>query len=1261
MAGSLPLALAMGLALLVPHSLPAPQPLPPAPSLILLELSQPLPPNAAEEIRARGVEPVGFLPPSSFIVLTRGGIPGVAGRLALASARPLLPEEKLSPLLREPPEDDPQTPSRSILSWIDDSSAPARLVNVLFAGGRETLEPRVGLSGVSPLQWSERSFTAQASPAQVRSLAGIGQVLWIEPASRPVPLNDHAARVLGARQTEDGPLEQNGLSLWSYNAGSFEGVTGAGVNVSIADSGIDGTHPAFDGRRVAYKDYAGNPAWTDEFSAAGHGTMCAGIVSSSGAWRSSDPGGQPGKYAGIAPGAGLIGQAIYGSVLSVAQSCRDALSLGASVQSNSWGYITSFGDYTSDCAEYDRCVRDSDPGTPGEQPLIIVFSAGNSGPTSITVSPPATAKNVISVGATGNDRTGSYGFVSSSSLVSFSSRGPCSDGRIKPDLVAPGVDTYTTSALQNIYKNYLGIVPDDPDASSYFVGGGTSASCPYVAGACALVISYWRSERSEDPSPALVKALLINGATPLPGYTYPGSEQGWGRINVTRSLLPSPDRSILAYDQSVELRQGEISSRLFRVSGQGELRATLVWTDRPGTPAASRALVSDLDLELTDPDGNLYYGNNFAGGQSVPGGSPDERNNVEGLLLSTPRAGRWWVNVSARSLPMGPQDFALVLSGPVVEISSDPSAEAASVAPQPLLEGELAALDFVVRNRGRGPATGFPYIVTIDGRPLESGILPDLQSGESARVQSSWVALRGEHVVALEIDPAASMDELDEGNNRVEAHVTVLHYGVRASLSPSEAEVDPGASCGFVAEVGNTGTVGDTVLVEFTTSALGWSARAEPSSVHLQPGESAQIALSASCPPEALAGERAELTLRVVSSGNSSHRAEASGRALTRQIYGVGLPASPAPARIYPWESAVFDLAVTNSGNGLDVVNIELSGGSPGWMVAQSVQTLSIAARSEAPLELTVAPEPMSLAGNSSTTTVTAKSSGGASASCELSVIVEQFFNLTLGVVPLDQSAPPGGSVRALYLVANNGNGQDRAGIELGLPEGWSAPTEPVLPLAGYEHSRGELEIHIPPGELAGDYQVSLTVRSEGGQVLTEAFPVRVEQVYAVACRAFPMRESLFPGDAASFYVSVTNLGNGRDSFDVAPLGLPEFMEVRRLPGPVPLGPGETAAVIASISPSGDAPPGELGLRFRASSRGSPLAQNTTAVTVSLLAAPAPPQPPPPGRVYSGPLTVGGWDVCLPVLAAASALTAVYAAFQRRAWHRRPPPPFNFK
>ncbi|MEM4729774.1 MAG: S8 family serine peptidase [Thermoplasmata archaeon] len=1210
--------------------------------VIVLELAGPLPPDCARIIEGLGAEVIGYLPPYSFLLLLPRG-PGPLSSsplLHIESLRPLLLEEKLSPPLRELPEGYER-------------------LKVLFAGERAAIEPRIRELGVEVLLWGNGYFVSRGGEDKVLALASLGQVYWLEPAPVPEFLNDLATRTLGARQRNDGPYENNGLSLWSYNSGSFEGTTGAGVNVSVVDTGIDGSHPAFEGRKVAYKDYSGYTAWTDEYSSArGHGTMCAGIVAGSGAWRPSDPSGQPGKYAGIAPGAGLIGQAIPNWTYSVERLCRDAHSLGAFISSNSWGLNYFTGDYISDCADYDRYVRDSDPNTPGDQPLVVVFSAGNSGPTGITVCPPSTAKNVISVGATGNDRSGSYGYVSSGTIVSFSSRGPCDDGRIKPDVVAPGVDTYTTSALYNAYKGYLGTVPDDPDSSSYFVGGGTSASCPYVAGACALVTSYWRQHHGVDPSPALIKALLINGAEPLPGYAYPGPDQGWGRVNVTRSIVPYGGRSILTFDQTSPLNQGGTSSKMLRVYNERELKVTLVWTDRPGTPYASKALVNDLDLVVTDPDGNVYYGNNFAGGHSVPGGSPDERNNVEGLLLPFPKNGKWWVNVSARSVPYGPQDFALVISGAVAEISADPAAESVSVSPATLIEGEKATLSFTVRNLGHGTASAFPYKIYIDGQPLATGDLPSLPPGETVEVGAEWTALRGAHAFSLSVDPDGLVDELDEGNNHIEIARTVLHYGVGASLSPPEILLDPGGSYVLEGVVENTGTAPDTVQLGASSPSPGWSASVERTSLSIGPGEKAKVGLVVVCPEAALAGEDCVLTLAAVSTGNSSYRAEASARAVTRQVYGISIPSSPPPVEILPWETASFNITISNTGNGPDVVNVEAFGDRSDWSVEQSAQTLSIPARSWETLEVRVTPHPASLAGNSSTTILTATSSGALAASVELRVSVAQFYNITLTLLPLEVSAPPGGSVSALFFVTNSGNGPDNVSVELELPPGWEAPLEPSLPLGGYESFNGSLSVRVPPSELAGDFRVSLTVRSESGIERREGFEVHVQQVYAAASKPSPRKEVVYPGEAAFFYISVTNLGNGRDAFDVFPSGLPEGVTVARLTGPVPLGHGETAAVAVTLTVSERAPAGEMGLIFRATSRGDPRAASTSEVVLVVLPLPEPPSPPAPPASPLREVTLGGWELCtIPVLLAAT-FTILLVAVERKAPHT--PPSANF-
>src|SRR6185436_10618732 len=179
--------------------------------------------------------------------------------------------------------------------------------------------------------------------------------------------------------------------------------------------------------------------------------------------------------------------------------------------------------------EYDKIVRDAQAGVGGNQQMIVVFAAGNDGSAVNTVSSPATAKNIITAGASENDRqTGSDGCAVANSgadnandIINFSSRGPVNsaggDGRWKPDLMAPG--THIESGIPQ--SNYDG----SSVCNQYWPAGqtlygwssGTSHSCPAVAGAASLVYQNFLNKGLAAPSPALVKAVLLNSAQHMTG------------------------------------------------------------------------------------------------------------------------------------------------------------------------------------------------------------------------------------------------------------------------------------------------------------------------------------------------------------------------------------------------------------------------------------------------------------------------------------------------------------------------------------------------------------------------------------------------------------------------------------------------------------------------------------------------------------------------------------------------------------------------
>jgi len=155
----------------------------------------------------------------------------------------------------------------------------------------------------------------------------------------------------------------------------------------------------------------------------------------------------------------------------------------------------------------------------------------------------------------------------------------------------------------------------------------------------------------------------------------PNFDEGWGRVTVT-NLIDS-ERNFQMLDQTVLLTTGEIyQQHTFVGSSNQPLKITLAYTDVPGFPGAIPALVNDLNLIVIGPDGTVYHGNQFSGGESTPNATvSDDLNNVEGVNLSQPLPGNYLIEVVAENVVEDArldtaeidQDFALVVSGPLLK------------------------------------------------------------------------------------------------------------------------------------------------------------------------------------------------------------------------------------------------------------------------------------------------------------------------------------------------------------------------------------------------------------------------------------------------------------------------------------------------------------------------------------------------------------------------------------------------------------------
>jgi hypothetical protein len=517
-----------------------------------------------------------------------------------------------------------------------------------------------------------RVLRGRLNKAQFDALAASDAVLWIEPAPQ-MKLNDEISSKIVAG--DGGP---NLLAMQSL------GYDGSGVTVAVADSGLNNgdaltMHPDLLGRTPAFFHYGSPGQLDDAADEHAHGTHCAGIIAGNGATGEVDENGN--LYGlGVAPGASIIAQRIFDGVGNYAappsfeRLTRDAKRAGADIGSNSWGDDTQ-GRYDISAMEFDALVRDADALTLGDQQYILEFSAGNAGSGSQTIGSPAVAKNVIATGASQNHRVDFviYG-EGAEAMADFSSRGPCEDGRIKPDVCAPGtwIASLQSQSATDQYA-WAGISPN------YQYQGGTSQAGPHVSGAAAVFVQFYRETHTNaTPSPALVKAALINSAVDLDDESgtapTPNNDEGWGRVDLTQIIGSS--RGLDFVDQSALLTNNQVFEKNILVaSGNEPLVVTLVYTDVPGFPGAIPALVNDLDLEVVAPDGAIFRGNQFVQGESVPNASGhDSINNVEGVYISAPRAGEYIVRVRARKVVEDArqdsvfvdQDFALVTSGDLV-------------------------------------------------------------------------------------------------------------------------------------------------------------------------------------------------------------------------------------------------------------------------------------------------------------------------------------------------------------------------------------------------------------------------------------------------------------------------------------------------------------------------------------------------------------------------------------------------------------------
>lgn len=521
-------------------------------------------------------------------------------------------------------------------------------------------------------------LAAEAEPTSVDAeLAGIGAEHTVVLDDRPhggalrlrfrvsrgtdlAPLAAHPlVRAVGE---DDDHVLDNGNTAGTMQSGTpgttpvwAENIRGENQIIGVTDSVVDIAHcwfadaapntPGPAHRKVV------NVRNTTGSGAGGHGTFVSGIAV-----------GDDRNNLGAAPNRGNAWAARMtmsnisdlggGGSASMLGYLAAAAADGAFIHTNSW--------HDEPTPEYSQVASDVDTFVWNNEDHLVLGSSGNAFPTPEAIGPPGTAKNAICVSATQMDPNEmNWG---------DGNNGPTADTRPrrKPDLFAPGCSITSSTAGTACGTDTRGCA--------------TSWATPAAAAAAALVRQYYtegwyptgtrQPHHAFVPSGALLKATLVNSTINMTGVAgYAGNQEGFGLIRLDNALHFQGDpRGLRVWDtrNAEGLVTGEARSHNLEVQdGTQQLKIVLVWSDPPAPADSTDPYVNDLDLTVTSPNGTqTFRGNVFGGATSVTGGTADNANNVEVVVVNNPAAGDWTVTVAGTEVNVGApgQGYALAAS-----------------------------------------------------------------------------------------------------------------------------------------------------------------------------------------------------------------------------------------------------------------------------------------------------------------------------------------------------------------------------------------------------------------------------------------------------------------------------------------------------------------------------------------------------------------------------------------------------------------------
>ena len=664
----------------------------------VIGFDQPITPAQRTALRDAGISLHGYLTNNAFFAsFDDAGFDATAATQAtpnIVMATGIRTEWKLHPLLLAN-----TAPDHAVVSVFDNEQGQTETVlgsyvtfhDSVSLDDAEVVAKQFGATVRDRLE-SINGLVIEMPLSKMNGLASQDEVEWIEPALPTFSTMNVENRAV---------TNTNAMYSFPYN------VTGDGVTAFVYDAGTVLT---------GHSDYQGRATAIDGDGVSNHPTHVGGTVAAGG------------PNAGMAPDALVVsagfewdgsGIFLYENPGDIEADYANAFNNhDADIANNSIGTNTATngfpcsitGDYGVTASVIDAVVRGA---VTNGNPTRIVWANGNERQTSNcgnqynTTAPPAGAKNHITVGALNSN---------DDSMTSFSSWGPVDDGRMKPDISAPGCQSSGDFGVTSLSSS-----------GGYSTLCGTSMASPTVCGIGCLLIELHRNLNpgSPDPRNSTLKALLAHNADDL-GNPGPDNQFGYGRVNSTATGTSMLQGEYL--EDSVD--QGGSVIYLTNIGfATGKFRATIAWDDAPATPNVANALVNNLDLVVTDPNGVRHYPWTLDGGNPGANAVRTQENtvdNIEQVLVDSPIPGTWTIEVRGTSVPEGPQPFSLVTEGDLTAIS----AQVVGGVPELLAPNTPLPLTLQVAASGQGVVeSGTKFFYRFDGGAFTEGSLTNNGNG----------------------------------------------------------------------------------------------------------------------------------------------------------------------------------------------------------------------------------------------------------------------------------------------------------------------------------------------------------------------------------------------------------------------------------------------------------------------------------------------------------------------------------------------------